>query len=433
MSAPQPFSSLEVAWWQLDTPVNRAQITALLTFDAPLALDELTAAIETRLLTIERFRQRVRPARGPWDVPHWLDVDPFDLTPHFISVTPTHPIDPATLQELVGAAIASPLDRARPLWQLHYFDRVGTGSALLVRVHHSLIDGPQTVLRALLALTDQPFNKAMPALKPVRLIDEVWAEGQRVLREPIRAVGWAQVGVEATTYLTDMVWSPPDRVTLFKGLLGVAKRAAWSEPLPLGRLKAIGARTASTVNDVLLSALAGALRQYLVEHDQAIEQLNLTLMFALNLKRDHEPDRIGFGRVSLPIGLATADERLAAIKQRMARVKSSIAGEVSSGLLDLTGLASAEIARGFVDLFNHKATLIMTNVPGPRTGLSIAGQPIGRMMFFAPGIGGLGLCVSALSYADQITLGLNVDAQLGVDPEVLLAQVQAELDRLDAQ
>ncbi len=86
----------------------------------------------------------------------------------------------------------------------------------------------------------------------------------------------------------------------------------------------------------------------------------------------------------------------------------------------------------FVDLLGAKATCVMTNVPGPRQTLYLAGRPIRSMMFWVPQSGRLGMGVSIMSYAGEVRMGVVTDAGLAPDPEAIVAGFKLEFAELKA-
>jgi WS/DGAT/MGAT family acyltransferase len=229
---------------------------------------------------------------------------------------------------------------------------------------------------------------------------------------------------------------PPDPKTIYKGPLGVPKQAAWSEAIPLPMVKTIGRATGATVNDVLLSAVAGALRRYAQTREQAVDGLNVRGVIPVNLRRESARIELGnrFGLVflSLPLGIDDPLERLFELKRRMDDLKDSQEAVVAFGILNAIGMAPGEIENIVVNIFGAKATAVMTNVPGPRQQIYVAGAPVRQMMFWVPQSGRLGLGVSIFSYNNQVWLGVATDQALAPDPETIVAYYKDEIDQLYA-
>lgn len=440
-------SNVDTAWLRMDDPTNLMMIVGVLTFSEPLPYERLCEVVEERLLRFDRFRQRVVQPRNRL-ASHYWEMDPrFDLAFHVRRAALPEPQDQERLQQLVSDLMSVPLDRNRPLWQYHLVESYQGGSALIARLHHAIADGI-ALMRVLLSMTDQEQESADgPAGEPAptgrgtvrrgRLVQAVttarqaWQltesavdEGLNLLQNPGKAVDLAKLGAGGTARLGQILMRWPDPKTLFKGPLGISKRVAWSEPVALADVKAVGRVTGGTVNDVLLTAVTGSLRRYLQEQGEPVEGLNFHAVVPVNLRPLEGPIELGnkFGLVflPLPIGLEDVVERIAAVKERMQALKESPEAAALFTLLNAVGMAPAEIEQLLLTLFGMKATGVMTNVPGPREQLYMGGSPLDQIMFWVPQSGRLGLGVSIMSYNGEVLLGVATDASLVPDPERII-------------
>src|SRR5260370_14189719 len=154
----------------------------------------------------------------------------------------------------------------------------------------------------------------------------------------------------------------------------------------------------------------------------------------VNLRPAAQAHKMGnaFGLVfhPLPIGIGDPARRLRAIKREMDELKVSPEALVSFGMLSLMGLAPVEVERLGLRFFGSKATAVLTNVPGPREPLYLAGQKLGQVMFWVPQSGHLGLGISILSYAGGVMLGVATDEGLVPDPEKVVAEFEKEFRSL---
>lgn len=452
-----PLSSVDAAWLRMEDPTNLMMVTGVLMFDQPLDYERLKATLEQRLLRFDRFRQRVVQPKGRLGSPQWESDPHFDLNAHLHRIALPAPGDQAALQELVSDLMGMPLDFSKPLWQMHLIENFNGGSALFARLHHAIGDGIALV-HVLLSLTDSEPNAPWPSpeprkkrgvssnpfgslLRPVaavrsslRITEKLWREGREVLNNPEYARELGQKGASGAAALGKLLLIGPDPKTVFKGKLGVAKRAAWSTPIPLADVKTVGRMTGATVNDVLLAVVTGALRSYMVARGELVDGIEIRAVVPVNLRPLAEEPELGnrFGLVflSLPVGVDDLIDRLFDVKKRMEEIKGSAEAVVAFGILNAIGMAPAEIEKLVVTIFGLKATAVMTNVPGPRETVYLAGAPIRGIMFWVPQSGHLGLGVSILSYAGQVTLGLATDAGLVPDPETIIAGFHAEFEEL---
>lgn len=439
----EPLSNVDSAWLRMEDPTNLMTITALMTFDEPLDFAALKEDIEDRLLLHDRFRQRVQYSWLPLvGKPYWVEDEHFALQAHLRRTALPHPGDQGTLQQMVSELMSTPLDYSKPLWQFHLVEGYGGGCALIARVHHCIGDGIALV-RLLFSLVDEAPD-AVPgrrdpsgaATASQRAGGLSLAQGLEALLNPARALELAMTGASAASELGKLVTMSADPHTLFKGPLGVTKRAAWSRPIPLPEVKQLSRSLGVTINDLLLTAVTGALRRYLIENGDSPDGLSIRAVVPVNLRPADEAFELGnrFGLVflALPVGLANPALRLAALKRNMDELKGSPQALVAFTVLNALGMASPEIEKVGVKLFAQKATAVMTNVPGPQKTLYLARKPIKEFMFWVPQSGRLGLGVSILSYAGQVRLGIATDAGLVSDPGRIVGYFQDEFAVLAA-
>jgi len=454
----KPLSAVDTAWLRMEDPTNLMMITGVMVFGAPMDYERLKATLEYQLLRFDRFRQRVVwPVRGGL---RWEEDPDFDLSYHLQRATLPPPGDQAALQDLASLLASTQLDARRPLWQLHLIDNYGPGCALICRLHHCIGDGLALVY-VLLSLTDtspdtrwpsyQPWaakwqrphrpplaglvHPARAALRTTRRVTGAVAHQIQEMRaDPAHAPNLGQTAVRATSDLARLLLLWPDPKTILKGELGVPKRAAWSAPLPLQDVKTIGVGLGGTVNDVLLTAVSGALRRYLESRGQEVDGLNFRAVVPVNLRKPGTEEELGnkFGLVflSLPIGIADPADRLGELKRRMDALKDSMQAPVAFGILTAIGLSPQPIEDVVVTLFGMKGTGVMTNVLGPRIPLYLAGAPLESLMFWVPQSGHLGLGVSILSYAGRVWMGVITDAGLVPDPDAIIAAFNLEYSAL---
>ncbi|MCS6939480.1 MAG: wax ester/triacylglycerol synthase family O-acyltransferase [Roseiflexaceae bacterium] len=453
----ETFSSADAAWLRMEDPTNLMMITGVLMFDEPLDVARLYRVIEERLLVFDRFRMRVKPGRPANVLPEW-EIDPyFNLHAHIHRIALPAPGGKRELQALVSDLMSTPLDFSKPLWHFHIVENYNGGSAALCRLHHAIADGIALV-QVLLSLTDeqrdiQPAitgirrgernNNPIEAflLPAVRSLSNALAsaealvnESRELLEDPTRLIDVARTGVSGAQALNKLLFMPPDPPTLFRGSLGVQKRAAWSEPIPLDDVKRVGGMFRCTINDVLLNAVAGALRRYMVSRGAIVDGLNIRAVVPVNLRPPGPITELGnrFSLVflDLPVGIEDPFDRLLELKRRMEGIKSSPEAAIAFGILNTLGVMPQQVAELIVDIFGSKATAVMTNVPGPRQRIYLAGSPIRQIMFWVPQAGHLGLGVSIFSYAGEVLIGIAADAGLVPDPDTIVEAFHVEFNDL---
>jgi WS/DGAT/MGAT family acyltransferase len=454
---------VDAAWLHMEDPTNLMMITGVMLFAEKVDFERVKETYRLRLLPFERFRQRIVESDSAVGLPHW-ELDPsFDLDAHCHHVALPDSGSKADLIDFLSDVSSTPLDFSKPLWQVHVVDNVMGGSAIVMRIHHSIGDGTALVAVTIRLFDDRPdapltaleapagrkrgessllaavLNPAFSVWRTTRsIVGTVWQESAESLLHPSHVVELARsaaatAAVGATT-LTRALLQPNDPVTPFKGKLGVKKRVAWSEPIQLAEVKAIGQRLDAKVNDVLVAAMTGALRHYLLERHVPIDGIEIHSVIPVDLRSPEKALNLGnvFGMVFLgmPVGIADPVERLREVKVRMDRLKQSGESLLYYSLLNVFGLTPKEVEEAVVDFFGARATAVFTNVVGPRAKLYLAGVPVENVMFWVPQSGRLGMGISIYSYDGRVTLGVITDAGLVPDPEKIAERFNLEFGLL---
>jgi diacylglycerol O-acyltransferase len=460
-SAREPLLPVDHAWLRMDDPTNLMIINGVLVLGGPVARGRIQRLLETRLLPIPRFRQRVVKRRG---ATCWEAVPELDLGVHLLEVTLPGVDGDAELRDLVGALMSQPLDPERPLWAFHLVQNYKGGSVLLARLHHSIGDG-MALLLVLLSLTDM---EAGPPLGPDaeeaeeddlgnpflgllsdpprgveaarRLAERVMPEGIRLLEasaQGFESMGRVVTGIASIGAFLRLVLRSADPKTVFKGPLTIAKRVAWSDRIAVEEVKEIGKALGGTLNDVLLSAMTGGMRRYLDRKGEKGEGIDFRAAMPVNLRPLARMSQLGnqFGLVflSLPVGAKDALSRLKELRRRSHALKRSAEPVVVYAILRMLGIVPLAVQRMVVSIFASKTTAVATNVPGPRETLYMAGKPIEEIFFWVPQSGRVGIGISIFSYAGHVRLGVGTDAGLIPDPELVVQgfhEEYAELRRL---
>jgi diacylglycerol O-acyltransferase / wax synthase len=417
----------------------------------------LLARLEDRLRYLPEFRRRVQNVPLRLDRPVWVDDPGFSLKAHVHRAAVPAPGGPQELGTLVGNLLAHPLDRARPLWEAWYLEGLeGDRAAILLKQHHAMVDGISGAgLSDILCDLEEhparlPVKVAEAESEPNRSAVELIARGAlSALQSPPRVVQLVRqtLGEAVTTISHLRRDDPPPRPmsaprTSFNGVIGRRREFAYGS-LPLDDVKRVKKHFDATVNDVVLSVVSGALRRYLLERDELPER---SLLATVPMST-RTPDDKELGNAVHPmVGSIASDiedpvARLAAIHRSMNSAKDLAEAQTTKQNLGVNDVAPPWLItllfRGIqAAKLEQKGplstNLIISNVPGPRSALYLAGARIEHIIPVGPLAMGMGINVTVFSYQDVVDVGIQVDPALVEDPWALIGFVKAELDQLTA-
>src|SRR5262245_27193990 len=458
-AATERMSRVDTAWLRMDNEVNLMMIVGVWLLQPALDYEQLCGRVSEKLLRYDRFKQKVvQDAVGAL----WVDDAEFDIHRHVVRerlVRRKGQSAREALQALCGRLATQPLDPERPLWQFHLIENYEGGSALIERIHHCIGDGISLISVAL-SITDggnePPSRKRRRAdedgdgdwltdaviqpvtdivIKALEVSGKGAARSAQALSQPLLgSLDIAQVGYRALGDVAAMLLMPDDSPTRLKGIPEGQKRVARNEPLPLDAVKTIGKGLNCSVNDVLLSCVAGAIGQYLRDCGDDPTGQEIRAMVPVNLRPLEQAwqlgNKFGLAPLVLPVGIDNPIERVYAVRQRMSELKGSYQPLLAFAVLAFAGLMIKPVQDAILNLFAKKATAVMTNVPGPAKALHFCGREIRQTMFWVPASGHIGVGVSILSYAGGVQFGLITDAGLCPDPQAIIDRFQPEFDKL---
>ena len=417
--------------------------TCLLGEDGSLRVDAVRQHLESRLHLVPRFRQLLyRPHLGlGW--PLWVDASSFDLADHIR----VHPLDPPgdqnRLLQTCQRLARRPFDPARPLWELWLLPglpdrRVGA----FLKLHHVLADGPAAMAAfgALLDQTpdapDQGASPWTPAPSPstgelqrdnLRRRRQEFGRGWSGLVHPSRTLrlagralpAWREVLTEKPAPRTSLnrPVGPERRLAIVRGRLDATKRVANAHH--------------SKVNDVVLAAVAGGLRELLASRGEEVQDLVQRAMVTISHHEERpgeaQGNKPGWMMVPLSVGEQDPVGRLMLIAAETSARKNKARPEAGSGIFRFVAGQ-----RVWYRLFprQRSVNLVVSNVPGPPTRLYLAGAPLLEVFPLLPPMGNLTLVVAALSYAGQLNLTAAGDGDSCPDLEVFAHGVRSALDDL---
>lgn len=413
-------------WLAMDQPDNLMVVEGLMVVDGELDRETYVELVRERVVDrFPRFRQRATRALLPWPGQWWEDDPDFDLDRHVSESTLPEPGDDAALQDHVSRFFSRALDRQHPPWEAHLLHGYQGGTAIYTRLHHALADGT-ALFRVILSLADEDLTTPAAGSGGSKLIGAAVS----TLRA-LPAAGRLLTAPVVAEHL--LVARRPD------SLLSVpphhAKRAVWAAPIDVAGLRGLRHATGTTVTDVVMSALAGALRRWLLTHgaepgDDLPTMVPVDLRGSAALRPDDLGNQFALVLLDLPVSVDSALGRLVETTSRMRAIKDSPEAWVTFGLLEAMGLMHPRVRVLATDFFARKATGVTTSVRGPDQPLHLAGLPITRLWGWAPMSADQTVSTSIIGYAGQVHVGFKVDATAVPDPEVLVAGLQDEIDEL---
>jgi diacylglycerol O-acyltransferase len=468
-------SFVDNAWLRMDRPYNHMTICAVMILADRIDLERLQKHIASRwVLPYKRFQQRpVSTLTGAY----WETDTHFEIGNHVRRVGLPGAQGKEELEEFISNLVSTPIDPTKPLWDVHLVEDYRGGSAAIWRFHHCIADGI-ALIHVMLSATGKAPGVATHATRPparkaahedeeerrgdifrhlfnpiseavshaVKAGRDLVEEGVDIVRHPSETAGYVRQGIGLVSSVArqglGFTWETArlllladDPQTRFRGKLGVAKRVAWAEPLPLPEVKTLGKALGCTVNDVLLSSVTGALRAYLLAKGDPLDpELEIHAAVPVNLRPWEQVQSLGnqFGLVflTLPIGIENPLERLYEVHERMEELKGSYQAILTFGLLEILGLGPRVAQAAAMRALSKKATAVITNVPGPQEPVYLEGCKIAEIMFWVPQSGSLGMGVSIQSYNNRVHFGLMTDQKLVRDPENIVSHFAKEFEKL---
>src|SRR3954464_679900 len=434
---------------------------------------DLQRLLEERLPALPPFRWKLAEVPLGLDFPYWIEDPDFDLNFHVreIALPPAGTHD--QLSEQVSRIMARPLDRSRPLWELYLIHGIEKGcSAVLTKIHHAVIDGMSgaEILGLLLDLTPE----GRPPPDPVKTPDvengqprqgEMLARGLLgVPRYPVRLLrslpatipnvdevpaifggipGAGTVGriagrVAGATRGRNTLQAPK---TKFNGRISQHRRFAFGQ-LSLEEIKAVKNGRGVTVNDVIVSICAGAVRRWLVKHDDLPEE-PLVAQIPVSVRTEEQVGTYG-NRIMLMSAPLFTDEpdpvaRLADTHGAMGDMKARFRA-LPAGLLQDANhfIPPAVFSRAAQVTFRLSTSgagrpnwnLVISNVPGPQFPLYLAGARLEANYPVSVITDGMGLNITVMSYRGHMDFGIVADRDQMPDVWRLIDWLHDELKEL---
>jgi diacylglycerol O-acyltransferase / wax synthase len=449
-------SAIDASFLHQEKQASHMHVGALVMFEGPPpARDDFIAHIRSRLPLVPRYRQRLAFPRFEMGRPFWVDDPSFNIDYHVRHTALPRPGSDEQLRQLVGRIFSQRLDRSKPLWEVWLVQGLEGGRfALISKTHHALVDGVSGVDIATVLFDLQPVPAEVETEEewtpePVPSDVELVAEGVKgLVRTPLSLAGRALGALqhpnrslaqarEAAEGIGEVVWAglnPAPEVPL-NVEIGPHRRVHWVQSR-LSDFKEIKNTLGGTVNDAVLTVVAGALGRWLRTRGVRSQGLELRALVPVSIRTEDEQgslgNRIAAMRGPLPVYVENPVERLRLVRESMGNLKQSkqaLGAEVIAGLQDFappTLLAQASRLNFSTRLFN----LIVTNVPGPQFALYLLGREMEEIVPIAFLPENHALAIAIMSYNGKVDFGLLADYDAMPDLEQFGEMLEQTLDEL---
>ncbi|HXA42401.1 MAG TPA: wax ester/triacylglycerol synthase family O-acyltransferase [Candidatus Solibacter sp.] len=475
-------TSLDAQFLVMETPRQYGHVSGIAVLDpttAPggkLELADVQKLVAERLPLLPPFRWRLAEVPFGLDYPYWIDDPDFDLDFHVRELALPQPGTEQKLTDQVVRIFARPLDRARPLWELYLIHGLQGGRvAILTKIHHAVVDGmsgaeilgvlldvapegreaPPAISngttqmpgqlemlgRGLAGLPRYPLRvmeslpRALPNIEEVAIYDAL--PGARELSRLARGVRQAlRLGGDDVVVEREQVVPPR---TSFNGRVSAHRRLAIGR-LPLETVKEVKNRYGCTVNDVIVSICAGAVRRWLMAHDELPKE-RLVAQIPVSVRTAEQMGTFGnrIMLMSAPVFTNEADpvRRLLATHEAMGDMKDRHRAMPAELLQDATNFIppavfsrAARLTFALSSNARPNWNFVISNVPGPQFPLYCAGARLEEIYPVSVVTDGMGLNITVMSYLGQLHFGIVADREMMPDVASLIGWLGEELAAL---
>ncbi len=443
----EPLQGIDAAFLALEGGSTRLHVAAVLVLDPPegrrslfspsTRYAQIRRAIEQRLHLVPQLRRRVVGVPLGLHHPVWVDDPEFELDDHLRRVSLSAPGGSRELDDLVADVVSRPLELDRPLWEMVVAEGLAEGRmAVIAKLHHAILDGVSgaTLLASFLDLgprgrpLEMPTAPWQPPPLPTPAALLKYALGSLV-HQPELAADAVQRGVGVMVdvaaqnrRLHEEGTSPPPAPfsaprTSINGHISSRRRFATTS-MPIEDAKVVRQTFATTVNDVILTGVAGALRALLAKRGEDPAEA-LVALVPVSTRLPAEQGTLGNQVSGMLISLATTIEdpveRLLAVSagSRVAKAQQRLTGgRLVKDLAQVASPALSSRAARWVsglrifDRLPPPFNVTVSSVPGPGFALWCAGSRVAALYPVGPVAEGVGLNVTAMSYHGALHFGL---------------------------
>lgn len=475
-------TALDAQFLAMESPSITGHVGSVIVLDpsttptGKLRLEDVQKLISERLPLVPPFRWRLAEVPFNWDYPYWVEDQDFDIDFHVRELALPPPPTDAKLAVQTARIASRPLDRSRPLWELYVIQGLKNGRVgLLTKIHHSMVDGMSgaEILGALLDLTPEGREPPPPATeKTTREAPSDLEMLGRALagwpRYPIRALrsaprtlpniedtvfggipGAGTLGRVASGAQKLLGGDPPSLGreklapprTSLNGRLSPHRRITFGQ-LPLDEVKEVKNKHDATVNDVVVTLCAGALRRWLIKHDELPSE-PLVAQVPVSVRTEEQMGTFGnrISVMSAPVFTNEPDpvKRLQRTHQALKGLKARHKALPAELLQDANQFVPPALAiratRATLTLASSRRTrptwnCVISNVPGPQFPLYLAGAKVEANYPVSAIADGLGLNITVMSYCGHLDFGVIADREMMPDVSSMMPWLRESLDEL---
>ncbi len=444
-------SALDASFLAVETPTAHMHVGWVALFEPSAggrlpSFKELRDHIELRVGRAPRYRQKLASVPLGLNAPEWIDDPAFAVDRHVYWA-------PGTLADLVDEVMSIPLRRDRPLWEMWICDDAPNQRLAIVgKSHHCMVDGLAAVELASLLLDPTPepgayepepkrHRRAEPELGSERMLArgvlDLLGQQLDLLQWPLRmasspgpAARQTAVGAMRAIRAIDQLLRPAP-TSVLNGELSALRRLAWAQR-PLDDLRTIRRAYGTTINDVILAAVAGGIRTYLLRRGE--QPAALKVMVPVNVRSDDDVlgNHISFAFAELPCDDPDPLGRLYQVHASMSRCKRDGEPEGSDLVLKAASRTPVTVQQALSRLIASPRAfnLVVSNIPGPTIPMYMLGCKLQAVYPMVPLADHHAVSVGMVTVHDQACFGIYADREALPDVDMLAQDIDEAVTEL---
>jgi WS/DGAT/MGAT family acyltransferase len=455
--SPDRLTGLDASFLHLERDGAHMHVAATMIFDGPAPdFEEFKEHLRSRLHLVPRFRQKLRFVPLDQGRPVWVDDPHLNLDYHVRHTALPAPGSEEQLRTFAARAFSQELDRSRPLWEMWVVDGLSEERfAIVSKSHHCLVDGVSGVdITTVLfdaepepaPADDPPPWVPRPEPSSLQILGSALTErltqpaeivrgARAAIRRPLQALGTVRGAIGATGAIAGRGLSAPDSPLNVE--IGPHRRFAWVRA-DLADLRRVKDVYGGTVNDVVLTVVAGAVGRHLRGRGEDTDRLVLKAMVPVSVRTADQHGALGNQVTAmmapLPVWCEDSIERLGIVRRSMGNLKRSKQAVGANLLAEMTDFAPPTVVSQAARLQSRQRffNLVVTNVPGPQFPLYVLGRKLRDIFPMVPLAKRQAVCVGIMSYDGGINFGLVGDYEGMPGLAALAGDLNDELENLAA-